>query len=96
MKFSELKSQIDNQRHGNVNGKHNRLKNLEAILDVVKSINSTLILDNVLEVVLKNAIKISEAERGFIVLKNSIQLINLSINLGWMPNTIVYLSQCFK
>ena len=36
MKFSELKSQIDNQRRGNESGKHNRLKNLEAILDVVK------------------------------------------------------------
>ncbi|MCH8171370.1 MAG: hypothetical protein IIB07_09650, partial [Bacteroidetes bacterium] len=71
MKFSELKSQVDNQNLDNGNGKYNKLKNLEAILDVVKSINSTLILENVLEVVLKNAIKISETERGFIVLKNS-------------------------
>jgi len=70
MKFSELKTQIDNLNTGNGDGKLNKLKNLEAILDVVKSINSTLILENVLEVVLKNAIKISESERGFIVLKN--------------------------
>jgi len=70
MKFSELKTQIDNLNTGNGDGKLNKLKNLEAILNVVKSINSTLILENVLEVVLKNAIKISESERGFIVLKN--------------------------
>lgn len=88
MKFSELKSQIDNQRHGNVNGKHNRLKNLEAILDVVKSINSTLILDNVLEVVLKNAIKISEAERGFIVLKNSIDKLEYKLGLDAEYNSL--------
>lgn len=80
MKFSELKKQVDNQDSGNSEDKYYRLKNLEAILDVVKSINSTLILEKVLKVVLKNAIKISETERGFIVLKDAFD--NLEFKLG--------------
>ena len=88
MKFSELKSQIDNKTTGNGSGKYNRLKNLEAILDVVKSINSTLILDNVLEVVLKNAIKISETERGFIVLKNSFDKLEYKLGLDAEGNNL--------
>ena len=82
MKFAELKSQIDDQNSGYGDSKLNKVKNLEAILDVVKSINSTLIMDNVLEVVLKNAIKISETERGFIVLKNSEDKLGISGSLG--------------
>lgn len=88
MKFSELKSQIDNQNSGNGNGKYNKLKNLEAILDVVKSINSTLILDNVLEVVLKNAIKISETERGFIVLRNADDKLEYKLGLDSEDNNL--------
>ncbi len=88
MKFSELKSQIDNQDYGNDSSKYNRLKNLEAILDVVKSINSTLILDNVLEVVLKNAIKISETERGFIVLKNAFDKLEYKLGLDANGNNL--------
>lgn len=45
-----------------------RIKNLEVILDIVNTINQTLILDDVLVLVLKNAISISNSERGFIVL----------------------------
>ena len=88
MKFSELKSQVDNQNLDNGNGKYNKLKNLEAILDVVKSINSTLILENVLEVVLKNAIKISETERGFIVLKNSFDKLEYKLGLDAEGNNL--------
>lgn len=88
MKFSELKKQIDNQDPGYEDGKYHRLKNLEAILDVVKSINSTLILDNVLEVVLKNAIKISETERGFIVLKDSSDKLEFKLGMDAEGNNL--------
>jgi len=88
MKFSELKNQIDNQNSGNGNDKYNKLKNLEAILDVVKSINSTLILENVLEVVLKNAIKISETERGFIVLKDKSDKLEFKLGLDAQGNNL--------
>src|SRR5690554_751351 len=50
---------------------NNKAKNLELILDVVKNINNSLILDDVLTVLLTHAIEISDAERGFIVLKKA-------------------------
>jgi len=42
--------------------------NLELILDILKKINSSLVLNEVLELVLINAINITKSERGFIVL----------------------------
>ncbi|PKL81548.1 MAG: hypothetical protein CVV24_14690 [Ignavibacteriae bacterium HGW-Ignavibacteriae-3] len=47
-----------------------KIMGLEAVLDIFKKINSSLILNDVLESVLKNAIDISQSERGFIVLSN--------------------------
>ena len=88
MKFAELKSQIDDQNSGYGDSKLNKVKNLEAILDVVKSINSTLIMDNVLEVVLKNAIKISETERGFIVLINSEDKLEYKLGMDRLGNNL--------
>ncbi len=72
MKFSEFKKKIDDELNAaNENGSSERTKTLEVILDIVKLINQSLILEDVLELVLKNAIKITGSERGFIVLKNS-------------------------
>jgi signal transduction histidine kinase len=73
MKFSELKKQVDsnpNSRFSREGEQPDRDINLEVILDIVKSINSSLILEDVLELVLKNAIKLTNSERGFIVLKD--------------------------
>ncbi|HSL87021.1 MAG TPA: ATP-binding protein [Bacteroidales bacterium] len=47
----------------------NRAKDLELILNVVKTINKSLILDEVLQLVLDNAIKVAKAERGFLILQ---------------------------
>ncbi len=44
---------------------------LEALLDVSKVINSTLILDDILQMVMKKAIKLLGAERGFLMLLDS-------------------------
>ena len=72
MKFSEFKKKIDDElKTADENGTSERAKTLEVILDIVKLINQSLILEDVLELVLKNAIKITGSERGFIVLKNS-------------------------
>ncbi len=73
MKFSEFKKNIDNLGNSpqTPDESSERAKNLEVILDIVKSINRSLILEDVLELVLKNAIKLTNSERGFIVLKNS-------------------------
>ncbi len=48
----------------------NRVKDLELILHVVKTINKSLILEEVLQLVLDNAIKVAKAERGFLILLN--------------------------
>jgi K+-sensing histidine kinase KdpD len=70
MKLSEFKKLVDSKDESVVvkDQSVSKIKNLEVILDVVNSINRTLILENVLELVLKNAIKLTNSERGFIVL----------------------------
>lgn len=45
-----------------------RSRNLEALLDVSKAINSTLDLDEILKRVMKHAIELLNAERGFLML----------------------------
>lgn len=45
-----------------------RTRNLEALLDVSKAINSTLDLDEILKRVMKHAIELLNAERGFLML----------------------------
>lgn len=42
---------------------------LQVILKILKKINSSLVLEEVLELVLKNAIRLTMCERGYIVLK---------------------------
>jgi K+-sensing histidine kinase KdpD len=80
MKFSEFKEQLDRERYRG-NESSARTKNLEAILDIVKSINRSLILEDVLELVLKNAIKLTESDRGFIVLKNTSDELEFKLGL---------------
>jgi signal transduction histidine kinase len=71
MKLSELKEQVEqSQKQGDVGNFSEKARNLEVILDIVKSINHSLILEDVLELVLENAIKLTNSERGFIVLAN--------------------------
>ncbi len=72
MKFSDFKKNIDDKViHEEFHGEsEKRIKNLELILDIVKTINHSLMLDDVLELVLSSAIKLTNSERGFIVLRN--------------------------
>lgn len=46
------------------------LTNIQLILDILRKINSSLVLADVLDLVLRNAISITKSERGFIVLKD--------------------------
>lgn len=73
MKFSEFKKNIDDRVKNVINEDESseRLKNLEVILNIVNTINRSLILEDVLELVLKNAIRLTNSERGFIVLQNN-------------------------
>lgn len=70
MKFSEFKKMVDSKDESVASKDQavDKVKNLEVILDIVNTINQALFLDDVLNLVLKNAIKITNSERGFIVL----------------------------
>lgn len=72
MKFSEFKQNIDAGLKATLGNEETseRVKNLEAILNILNTINRSLILDDVLQLVLKNAIRLTNSDRGFIVLKN--------------------------
>ncbi len=73
MKFSEFKKNIDDGIKNVIadSESSDRTKSLEAILNIVNTINRSLILEDVLELVLKNAIRLTQSERGFIVLQNA-------------------------
>jgi signal transduction histidine kinase len=89
MKFNEFKKNLDAMEKVAVpNEPDEKVKNLEVILDIVKSINSSLILEDVLELVLKNAIKLTDSERGFIVLKNPSGELEYRLGLDNSNNTL--------
>ncbi|NWG27874.1 MAG: GAF domain-containing sensor histidine kinase [Ignavibacteriaceae bacterium] len=84
MKFSEFKKNIDEGLKSNFSNDESaeKLKNLEAILNIVNTINRSLILDDVLELVLKNAIRLTQSERGFIVLQNETGHLEFKLGLN--------------
>jgi signal transduction histidine kinase len=49
----------------------NRVQDLERILNVVKTINNSLVLDEVLRLVVDNSIDVAKAERGFLLLADN-------------------------
>ncbi len=89
MKFNEFKKSLDEMSTISAPDEPiEKIKNLEVILDIVKSINSSLILEDVLELVLKNAIKLTNSERGFIVLKNNSGELEYKLGLDSRDNTL--------
>lgn len=91
MKFSEFKKNIDESLVNPVqtgNDSIEKVKNLELILDIVNSINRSLILDDVLELVLQNAITLTNSDRGFIVLKNQSGKLEFKLGLDASGNTL--------
>jgi len=87
MKFNELKKLVD-EKEVISKGRDTYLKNLNVILDVVKTINRTLILDDVLQLVLKYAIELTGTERGFIVLINNDEKLEYKIGLDASGNRL--------
>ncbi len=83
MKFSEFKKNIDAGIKSSLEGDitSEKAKNLEVILNILNNINRSLILEDVLELVLKNAIRLTNSERGFIVLKNSLGALDFKLGL---------------
>jgi len=70
MRFSEFKEKIQTTNQPTQTLTFDESQNLEFILEVTNKINSTLILDEVLELVLQDAINFTNSERGFILLSN--------------------------
>jgi signal transduction histidine kinase len=73
MKFSELIK--DNGYNGanavvEATASDKRLQSLETILNVVRMTNASLVLSDLLELVIDQAIRITNAERGFLMLAN--------------------------
>lgn len=84
MKFIDLKKEVDGSIDNNADsaGINNHQKNLQLILDIVNTINRTLVLDEVLELVLKSAINLTQTDRGFIFLINSDGELEFEIGLN--------------
>ena len=82
MKFSDFKNGLNKEFTFNskINTADRRYRDLDSILTVVKNINSTIVLEDVLAIVLTHAIEISRAGRGFIVLADESG--NLEFKLG--------------
>jgi signal transduction histidine kinase len=88
MKLSDLKKDIEKKDNTIVESSSEKIKNLEVILNIVNSINSSLILDDVLELVLKYAIKLTGSDRGFIVLKNSEGILEYKLGIDYQNNSL--------
>jgi len=90
MKFSDFKKNIDDEIKSVIleTESSDRLKSLEAILNIVNTINSSLILEDVLELVLQNAIRLTHSERGFIVLQNSADELEFKLGLNEHNETL--------
>ncbi len=73
MKFDEMVTSVNREGlldHFQDPGTGGGIGNLEAILTIVRKINTSLVLSDVLELVLDEAIRITNAERGFLMLSN--------------------------
>ena len=90
MKFSDFKKNIDAGLKATLDdeGTSERVKNLEAILNILNTINRSLILEDVLQLVLKNAIRLTNSERGFIVLKNETNELEYKLGLDSNNNEL--------
>lgn len=72
--LSALESDFDaiEQKHPRLVSKESKFEarsaDLRAVLEVSKAINSTLVLDDILKMVMKRAIELLQAERGFLML----------------------------
>jgi signal transduction histidine kinase len=98
MKFSEFKKNIDSGIKSSLDNDltSEKAKNLEVILNILNSINRSLILEDVLELVLKNAIRLTNSERGFIVLKSGTGglefKLGLDSNSKELPESLFHIS----
>ncbi|MDA3859981.1 MAG: GAF domain-containing sensor histidine kinase [Melioribacteraceae bacterium] len=82
MEFSKIAKQVEKDIKAELFLNNDSSKNLDIILDIVNTINKTLIFEDVLELVLKNAISLTGTERGFIVLKNDEGVLEFKLGMN--------------
>ncbi len=82
MELREIIKNIEMSNRDSVISQNGSINNLDIILNIVNTINKTLIIDDVLELVLKNAISLTGTERGFIVLKNDEGILEFTLGLS--------------
>jgi hypothetical protein len=75
--FADLEATLDEVAEANPRIKEdqsdsaNTVSDLKALLEVSLAINSSLVLDDILEIVMHKAIELMQAERGLIMLTDS-------------------------
>ncbi|MGB8658467.1 MAG: ATP-binding protein [Candidatus Zixiibacteriota bacterium] len=68
VKSAQPRLERDQEKSASPESSRVRRDDLEALLDISKAINSTLVLDDILQMVMRRAIKLLRAERGFLML----------------------------
>ncbi len=97
MRFADFISQQNKIFDINELSKSGKNENMEMILNIIQRINNSLILDEVLNLVMINAIRITNADRGFLLLlDNSNELrykVGMNINGEFLPEDEFKISQ---
>lgn len=82
MIFSDFKENLVNRNRIFADDNIHEIKRkMELILNIGNRINRSLMVDDVLKLVLRNALDVSKAERGFIVLKNKSGFLEFKLSL---------------
>ncbi|MFQ6003636.1 MAG: GAF domain-containing protein, partial [Candidatus Zixiibacteriota bacterium] len=68
VKYAQPRLESEKDKLSSQDSARVRRDDLEALLDISKAINSTLVLDDILQMVMRRAIKLLRAERGFLML----------------------------
>ncbi len=68
VKSAQPRLATETEESGSSESARVRRDDLEALLDISKAVNSTLILDDILQMVMRRAIKLLRAKRGFLML----------------------------
>jgi PAS domain S-box-containing protein len=68
VKTAQPRLDTEKETSGSSDSARVRRDDLEALLDISKAINSTLVLDDILQMVMRRASKLLRAERGFLML----------------------------
>ena len=88
MKFTDFKIQTNADYRSRQSNSGLNSKNLEIILETIRSINNSLILEDVLSLVIKHSISITNSDRGFIVLLNENGDLEFKLGLDSNGNTL--------